>query len=84
MVIIDALLSAFNLGVGRTWPGPSSFANGPEHLRNEGQEWSPQPKEGEAPPPHRPMLDTSFFMDPVEVGHRVLGGILRNDIWIHI
>jgi len=66
--------------------GPSSFANRPEHLRNEGQEWPPrppQPKEGEPPPPRRPMFDTSLFMDPVEVGHRVLRGILRNDIWIH-
>ncbi|MCJ7605692.1 MAG: SDR family NAD(P)-dependent oxidoreductase [Dehalococcoidales bacterium] len=64
--------------------GPSSFANRPEHLKNEGQEWPPrppQPKDGEAP--RRPMFDTSVFMDPVETGERVLRGIKRNDIFIH-
>ncbi len=53
--------------------GPSTFANRPEHLKNEGQEWSPR----------RPMSDFSVFMDPVETGERVLRGIKRNDIFIH-
>ena len=64
--------------------GPSTFANRPEHLKNEGQEWPPrppQPKDGEAP--RRPMFDFSVFMDPVETGERVLRGIKRNDIFIH-
>jgi len=39
-------------------------------------------KEGEAPPP-RPPIDVSLFMDPLEIGERVLRGIKRNDLFIH-
>ena len=35
-----------------------------------------------APPP-RPMFDASLFMDPLEIGERVLRGIKRNDLFIH-
>ena len=35
-----------------------------------------------APPP-RPAFDASLFMDPLEIGERVLRGIRRNDLFIH-
>jgi NAD(P)-dependent dehydrogenase (short-subunit alcohol dehydrogenase family) len=64
--------------------GPSTFANRPAHLRNEGQTWPPTPPPGM---PRRPMPDMaelrSAFMDPVETGERVVRGIRRNDIFIH-
>ncbi len=66
--------------------GPSTFANRPEHLKNEGQEWPPKPpldKDGK-PMRRPPMMDfMKVFMDPVETGERVLRGIKRNDIFIH-
>ena len=64
--------------------GPSTFANRPEHLRNEGQTWPPQPPPG-APRRPPPMFEEmrKVFMDPVETGERVLRGIKRNDIFIH-
>jgi NADP-dependent 3-hydroxy acid dehydrogenase YdfG len=67
--------------------GPSTFANRPEHLRNEGQPWPPQTPPGrQAPPPQmKRMMEEmqKIFMDPVETGERVLRGIRRNDIFIH-
>jgi NADP-dependent 3-hydroxy acid dehydrogenase YdfG len=67
--------------------GPSTFANRPEHLRNEGQPWPPQPPPGrrEPPPQMKQMMEDmqKIFMDPVETGERVLRGIRRNDIFIH-
>jgi len=81
-----------NVGASVLIPGPtttnlgmSSFANRPEHLKNEGQQWPPAPpptKDGE-PPRRPPPFDTTLFMDPVETGERVLRGIKRNDIFIH-
>jgi NAD(P)-dependent dehydrogenase (short-subunit alcohol dehydrogenase family) len=64
--------------------GPSTFANRPEHLINEGQAWPPHmpppPKDGQ---PRPPMPDFSkIFMDPVEMGERVIRGIRRNDLFI--
>jgi NAD(P)-dependent dehydrogenase (short-subunit alcohol dehydrogenase family) len=66
--------------------GPSTFANRPAHLRNEGETWPPRmpppPKDGQ-PPPRPPMPDFSkVFMDPVETGERVVRGIRRNDLFI--
>jgi NAD(P)-dependent dehydrogenase (short-subunit alcohol dehydrogenase family) len=68
--------------------GPSTFANRPEHLRNEGQAWPPQPPPGrQGPPPEqmRQMMEEmrKIFMDTVETGERVVRGIRRNDIFIH-
>jgi NADP-dependent 3-hydroxy acid dehydrogenase YdfG len=66
--------------------GPSSFANRPEHLKNEGQEWPPKPPVGKDGKPMRrpPMMDfRKVFMDPVETGERVLRAIRRNDLFIH-
>jgi NADP-dependent 3-hydroxy acid dehydrogenase YdfG len=67
--------------------GPSTFANRPEHLRNDGQTWPPQPPPGRQGPPAqmRQMMEEmrKVFMDPVETGERVLRGIRRNDIFIH-
>jgi hypothetical protein len=64
--------------------GPSTFANRPEHLRNEGQTWPPQPPPG-APRRPPPMFEEmrKIFMDPIETGERVVRGIRRNDIFIH-
>jgi NAD(P)-dependent dehydrogenase (short-subunit alcohol dehydrogenase family) len=64
--------------------GPSTFANRPAHLINEGQAWPPRmpppPKDGQ---PRPPMPDFSkIFMDPVEMGERVIRGIRRNDLFI--
>jgi NAD(P)-dependent dehydrogenase (short-subunit alcohol dehydrogenase family) len=63
--------TATNLGI-------SSMVNRPDHLKNE--------NEPEAPPSSRagqPSIDMSTWMDPVEVGERVLRAIIRNDIFIH-
>ncbi len=64
--------------------GPSTFANRPEHLRNEGESWPPRmpppPKDGQ---PRPPMPDfRKVFMDPVETGERVVRGIRNNDLFI--
>jgi NADP-dependent 3-hydroxy acid dehydrogenase YdfG len=64
--------------------GPSTFANRPEHLRNEGQAWPPQPPPGmprRPPPMFEEMM--KIFMDPIETGERVVRGIRRNDLFIH-
>ncbi|MGD0779270.1 MAG: SDR family NAD(P)-dependent oxidoreductase [Dehalococcoidales bacterium] len=63
--------------------GPSTFANRPEHLKNEGQTWPPQPPPGQPPRRMPPMPDLrKLFMDPVETGERVVRGIKRNDLFI--
>jgi len=58
--------------------GISSAVNRPDHLKNENEPVMP-PQGGQAPK----MPGTETFMDPVEVGERVLRGIRRNDIFIH-
>jgi NAD(P)-dependent dehydrogenase (short-subunit alcohol dehydrogenase family) len=80
-----------NIGVSVLIPGPtmgnlgqSSFENRPEHLRNEGETWPPQPPPGQKPPPRRPAGDFRIVaMDPVETGERVMRAIRRNDLFIH-
>ncbi len=66
--------------------GPSTFANRPEKYRNEGQTWPPrppQPPPGQPARPMPPMPDFSkIFMDPVEMGERVVRGIRNNDLFI--
>ena len=42
-----------------------------------------QNQSGENAPPPRPAFDVSLFMDPLEIGERVLRGIRRNDLFIH-
>ncbi len=90
MECLAAELQDTNIGVSILYPGPtngnlgqSSFENRPEHLRNEGETWPPQPppgQEGRQPP----MGNVSdVFMDPLETGERVLRGIKRNDLFIH-
>jgi NAD(P)-dependent dehydrogenase (short-subunit alcohol dehydrogenase family) len=88
-------LMGTNVGASVLIPGPTStnlgqstFANRPEHLRNEGQAWPPGPPPGrQGPPPEqmRAMMEEmkKIFMDPVETGERVVRGIMRNDIFIH-
>ncbi|MBN2075291.1 MAG: SDR family NAD(P)-dependent oxidoreductase [Dehalococcoidales bacterium] len=60
--------------------GLSSTVNRPDELKNENELEMQPPLSGGARPP---MMDTSTFMDPVEVGERVLRAIKRNDIFIH-
>jgi len=77
------------IGVSVLVPGPvisnlgvSSFVNRPAHLRNEGETWPPPPPR-DAPPQKGPMPDmTGIFMDPLEVGKRVIRGIRNNDLFI--
>ncbi|HEY95519.1 MAG TPA: SDR family NAD(P)-dependent oxidoreductase [Dehalococcoidia bacterium] len=76
-----------DIGVSVLYPGPtrtnlgqSTWENRPEHLRNEGDTGLPQ-RSGERP---RSMEDMQrVFMDPLEMGERVLRGIRRNDLFIH-
>ena len=84
-------LEGTNVGASVLYPGGtttnlglSSMVNRPEHLKNEGEpEFRPPPPQGQGGPRRMPMMmDTSVFMDPVEVGERVLRAIKRNDIFI--
>lgn len=86
-------LQSLNIGASVLVPGPtttnlgpSTFANRPEKYRNEGQTWPPRmpsPPAGQPPRPMPPMPDFSkIFMDPVEMGERVVRGIRRNDLFI--
>jgi NAD(P)-dependent dehydrogenase (short-subunit alcohol dehydrogenase family) len=91
METIATDLQSLNIGASVLVPGPtntnlgpSTFANRPEKYRNEGQAWPPRmpppPKDGQ---PRPPMPDFSkIFMDPVEMGERVIRGIKRNDLFI--
>ena len=84
-------LDGRNIGVSILYPGPtlgnlgqSSFENRPEHLRNEGETWPPQPPAGQDDQSQRPVIDREkVFMDPLETGERVMRGIKRNDLFIH-
>lgn len=79
--MMEALASDLQgTGVGASvfFPGPvntnfgiSTHVNRPDYLKNEGQ------------PDEEPRaMHEDFYMDPVEVGHRVLRGIQRNDLFI--
>jgi short-subunit dehydrogenase len=59
--------------------GKSTQSNRPEHLKNEG---APAWRAPSPPPGKPPLMDSSLFMTPEEVGERVLRGILRNDLFI--
>jgi NAD(P)-dependent dehydrogenase (short-subunit alcohol dehydrogenase family) len=87
MEVLAAELENSPIGVSVLYPGPtstnlgqSSFENRPEHLRNEGETWPRQPAAGQ----QRPTYDQEkIFMNPLEMGQRVLRGIRRNDLFIH-
>lgn len=87
MEVLAVELENTNIGVSVLYPGPtrsnlgqSSFENRPEHLRNPGETWPRQPA-GER---SRLMEDRQrVFMDPLEMGERVMRGIKRNDLFIH-
>jgi len=76
-----------NIGISVLYPGPtrtnlgqSTSENRPEHLKNEGETGFPQ-MSGER---LRSMEDMQrVYMDPLEMGERVLRGIRRNDLFIH-
>jgi len=80
-------LEGTNVGASVLYPGGtttnlgiSSAVNRPAHLKNENELAMPQPPRGGQAPK---MPGSETFMDPVEVGERVLRGIRRNDIFIH-
>lgn len=87
MEVLAAELEDTNIGVSVLYPGPtstnlgqSSFENRPAHLRNEGDTWPPQ-RDGQG---QRPAFDQEkIFMNPVEMGERVMRAIKRNDLFIH-
>ncbi|MEE8414014.1 MAG: SDR family NAD(P)-dependent oxidoreductase [Dehalococcoidales bacterium] len=75
-------LQGTGVGASALYPGPtttnlgvSSRANRPERLRNESE---PPPRDR----PRRTPVDTSVYMDPVEIGERVLRAVKRNDLFI--
>ncbi len=85
METIATDLQGTKIGVSVLYPGGTSTnlgistqLNRPAHLVN--AEQPPVP-----PPGDRPKLDMSTYMDPIEMGERVLRGIKRNDlfIWTH-
>lgn len=76
-----------NIGVSVLYPGPtrtnlgqSTTENRPEHLRNEVETGFPR-RSGERPHSMEDMQ--RVYMDPLEMGERVLRGIRRNDLFIH-
>jgi NADP-dependent 3-hydroxy acid dehydrogenase YdfG len=84
METIATDLQGTKVGVSVLFPGPvttnlgiSSQENRPVTLKNENEPSRP-PKESKSPP-----MDSSNFMDPLEMGERVLRGILRNDLFIN-
>ncbi len=87
MECLAAELENSNIGVSVLYPGPtrtnlgqSTQENRPEHLRNEGSTGMPR-RSGERP---RSMEDMQrIFMDPLEMGERVMRAIRRNDLFIH-
>ena len=87
MEVLADELQDTRIGVSILYPGPtrtnlgqSSNENRPAHLRNEGETWPRQPT-GDRP---RSMEDMQkVFMDPLEMGERVMRGIKRNDLFIH-
>ncbi|PQA87024.1 SDR family NAD(P)-dependent oxidoreductase [Hyphococcus luteus] len=77
-------LQGTNVGASVFYPGPVKTSLGqtthevrPAHLRDE-----TPPAAGEAPPRDIPPFDPNVFMDPEEVGERVLRGITRGDLFI--
>jgi NAD(P)-dependent dehydrogenase (short-subunit alcohol dehydrogenase family) len=83
-------LEGTNVGASVLYPGGtttnlgiSSMVNRPEHLKNENEPaMPPLPRPGREGARGPMMMDTSVFMDPVEMGERVLRAIKRNDIFI--
>ncbi|MEZ5891765.1 MAG: SDR family NAD(P)-dependent oxidoreductase [Parvularculaceae bacterium] len=75
-------LQGTNLGASVFFPGPVRTSLGqttqevrPAHLRDEAPA-------GDAPRLHIPPFDPNVFMDPVEVGERVLRGVRHGDLFI--
>ena len=86
METIATDLQGTNVGVSVLFPGAvttnlgiSSQVNRPAHLKNEIEPPRMPPRGMSQPPP----MDSSTFMDPVEMGERVLRGIKRNDLFIN-
>jgi NADP-dependent 3-hydroxy acid dehydrogenase YdfG len=84
METIATDLADTNIGVSVLFPGGvrtnlgiSTQANRPAELKNTDP---PRVLPGAG---NRPKLDMSLYMDPLEMGERVLRGILRNDLFIN-
>jgi NAD(P)-dependent dehydrogenase (short-subunit alcohol dehydrogenase family) len=82
METIATDLQGTNVGVSVLYPGGTSTnlgistqINRPADLRNKEESQMPAPG-------GRPKLDMSTYMDPIEMGERVLRGIKRNDLFI--
>lgn len=80
-------LQGTDVGVSVYFPGPVATNLGqstqlvrPEHLRNESE--APRRPPSQQSAPGKPVDFTAIFMDPVEVGERVLHGIRRGDLFI--
>ncbi len=78
-------LKGTKVGASVFFPGPvatnlgqTTQATRPEHLRNEAEAPRQPPSADGAPAPDF----SKIFMDPVEVGHRVLNGVRRGDLFI--
>jgi len=79
-------LQGTNVGASVLFPGPtttnlgvSTDANRPASLRNDTPPRMPPPRA-----PSGPMAEAaSLFMDPIEMGERVLRGVLRGDLFIN-
>jgi NAD(P)-dependent dehydrogenase (short-subunit alcohol dehydrogenase family) len=86
METIATDLQGTNVGASVLFPGPvrtnlgiSTQVNRPAYLRNEVDvQTKPVPGAQQRNP-----MDQSVFMDPVEMGERVLRGIRRNDLFIN-
>ncbi|WP_375203398.1 SDR family oxidoreductase [Hyphococcus sp.] len=77
-------LQGSNIGASVFFPGPVKTSLGqttyevrPAHLRDE----APAPA-SDAPPRQMPSFDPNVFMDPDEVGERVLRGVQRDDLFV--
>jgi NAD(P)-dependent dehydrogenase (short-subunit alcohol dehydrogenase family) len=62
--------------------GQSSMENRPAHLTNDDEVSLVRPLSPDRKDQPRPTMDTSAWMDPIEMGERVLRGIRNNDLFI--
>jgi NAD(P)-dependent dehydrogenase (short-subunit alcohol dehydrogenase family) len=74
--------SVFVPGPVRTNLGQSTMALRPANMPPPPRRPPPQAQNREGAP-QQPPFDASLFMDPLEIGERVLRGIRRNDLFIH-
>ncbi len=78
-------LEGTNIGASVFFPGPVKTSLGqtthevrPDHLRDD----APPVADGKSPPRQMPSFDPNVFMDPEEVGERVLRAVKRGDLFV--